>query len=119
MRRILDTVTGKIKDFFFLLQDLLTYFIARLRTERRFRIRVIAICGGILAAVLIIVLIAAAGNRSDSAPEEPDPESTRVIAVSILPSPTPTPAPRRVDASEGVSAGGVTSVNEYLRKKNS
>ena len=35
MRRILDTVTGKIKDFFFLLQDLLTYFIARLRTERR------------------------------------------------------------------------------------
>lgn len=77
--------------------------------------------GGILAAVLLVIIIFAgscACSRGKTK-EEPDAASQGVLKISPIPSPTPTvaAATREVSKDAVATSGNVTMVNEYLVQK--
>ena len=74
--------------------------------------------GGILAAILLVIVIFAGSCacRKKNA-EEPDAASTSVMKITPVPSPTPTVVPRQVSKDAVAQSGGVTMVNEYLLQK--
>lgn len=74
--------------------------------------------GGILAAILLVIVIfagsCACGKKKV---KEPDAASQRVMKITPIPSPTPTVAPRQVNKDAVAQSGSVTMVNEYLVQK--
>ena len=74
--------------------------------------------GGILAAILLVIVIFAGSCAcSKKNAEEPDAASTSVMKITPVPSPTPTVVPRQVSKDAVAQSGGVTMVNEYLLQK--
>ena len=74
--------------------------------------------GGILAAILLVIVIfagsCACGKKTA---KEPDAASQGVMKITPIPSPTPTVAPRQVNKDAVAQSGSVTMVNEYLVQK--
>ena len=74
--------------------------------------------GGILAAILLVIVIfagsCACGKKTV---KEPDAASQGVMKITPIPSPTPTVAPRQVNKDAVAQSGSVTMVNEYLVQK--
>lgn len=74
--------------------------------------------GGILAAILLVIVIfagsCACGKKTV---KEPDAASKGVMKITPIPSPTPTVAPRQVNKDAVAQSGSVTMVNEYLVQK--
>ena len=74
--------------------------------------------GGILAAILLVIVIfagsCACGKKTV---KEPDAASQGVMKSTPIPSPTPTVAPRQVNKDAVAQSGSVTMVNEYLVQK--
>ena len=74
--------------------------------------------GGILAAILLVIVIfagsCACGKKKV---KEPDAASQKVMKITPIPSPTPTVAPRQVNKDAVAQSGSVTMVNEYLVQK--
>ena len=74
--------------------------------------------GGILAAILLVIVIfagsCACGKKKV---KEPDAASQRVMKITPIPSSTPTVAPRQVNKDAVAQSGSVTMVNEYLVQK--
>lgn len=74
--------------------------------------------GGILAAILLVIVIfagsCACGKKKV---KEPDAASQEVMKITPIPSPTPTVAPRQVNKDAVAQSGSVTMVNEYLVQK--
>lgn len=74
--------------------------------------------GGILAAILLVIVIFAGSCAcSKKNAEEPDAASISVMKITPVPSPTPTVVPRQVSKDAVAQSGGVTMVNEYLLQK--
>ena len=76
--------------------------------------------GGILAAILLVIVIVAGSCAcgKKKTVKEPDAASQGVMKITPIPSTTPTVAPRQVDADAVTQNDGVTMVNEYLVQKN-
>lgn len=74
--------------------------------------------GGILAAILLVIVIfagsCACGKKKV---KELDAASQGVMKITPIPSPTPTVAPRQVNKDAVAQSGSVTMVNEYLVQK--
>lgn len=74
--------------------------------------------GGILAAILLVIVIfagsCACGKKTV---KEPDAASQGVMKITPIPSPAPTVAPRQVNKDAVAQSGSVTMVNEYLVQK--
>ena len=74
--------------------------------------------GGILAAILLVIVIfagsCACGKKKV---KEPVAASQGVMKITPIPSPTPTVAPRQVNKDAVAQSGSVTMVNEYLVQK--
>ena len=74
--------------------------------------------GGILAAILLVIVIfagsCACGKKKVKVP---DAASQGVMKITPTPSPTPTPVPRQVNKDAVATSGSVTMVNEYLVQK--
>ena len=74
--------------------------------------------GGILAAILLVIVIfagsCACGKKKV---KEPDAAPQGVMKITPIPSPTPTVAPRQVNKDAVAQSGSVTMVNEYLVQK--
>lgn len=74
--------------------------------------------GGILAAILLVIVIfagsCACGKKKV---KEPDAAFQGVMKITPIPSPTPTVAPRQVNKDAVAQSGSVTMVNEYLVQK--
>ena len=74
--------------------------------------------GGILAAILLVIVIfagsCACGKKTV---KEPDAASQGAMKITPIPSPTPTVAPRQVNKDAVAQSGSVTMVNEYLVQK--
>ena len=74
--------------------------------------------GGILAAILLVIVIfagsCACGKKTV---KEPDAASQGVMKITPIQSPTPTVAPRQVNKDAVAQSGSVTMVNEYLVQK--
>lgn len=74
--------------------------------------------GGILAAILLVIVIFAGSCAcSKKTAKEPDAASQGVMKITPIPSPTPTVAPRQVNADAVAQNGSVTMINEYLVQK--
>ena len=74
--------------------------------------------GGILAAILLVIIIFAgscACGRKNA--KEPDAASQGVMKITPIPSPTPTVAPRQVNKDAVAQNGDVMMINEYLVQK--
>ena len=74
--------------------------------------------GGILAAILLVIVIfagsCACGKKTVKVP---DAESQGVMKITPIPTATPTPVPRQVNKDAVAQSGSVTMVNEYLVQK--
>ena len=74
--------------------------------------------GGILAAILLVIVIFAGScSCGKKKVKEPDAASQGVMKITPIPSPTPTVAPRQVNKDAVAQSGSVTMVNEYLVQK--
>ena len=74
--------------------------------------------GGILAAILLVIVIFAGSCACGiKKVKEPDAASQGVMKITPIPSPTPTVAPRQVNKDAVAQSGSVTMVNEYLVQK--
>ena len=74
--------------------------------------------GGILAAILLVIVIFAGSCACGKEKvKEPDAASQGVMKITPIPSPTPTVAPRQVNKDAVAQSGSVTMVNEYLVQK--
>ena len=71
--------------------------------------------GGILAAILLVIVIFAGSCACGK--KTPDAASQGVMKITPIPSPTPTVAPRQVNKDAVAQSGSVTMVNEYLVQK--
>ena len=74
--------------------------------------------GGILAAILLVIVIfagsCACGKKKVNVPHL---ASQGAMKITPIPSPTPTVAPRQVNKDAVAQSGSVTMVNEYLVQK--